>query len=288
MGTFHEKLKNHFAGQGLTQSDVAERLHLSRTIVSNYLNGQKNFGRHSAIKWAKTFGIDEVWLLTQGEQGTPPNQTAPPTTPKADTIEIPMLNLDSRGGFLPNDQSDIEQYTIGTMPFNRSIAHTGDIVVSVYGESMAPRYPAGSYILIRPVEQWREYIELGKTYVLELADWRRVIKIVRKGSDSAHYLLDSYNIDYESTEIATSFINNVWLVVASVNRETMWHKKSTLSIGGLRAYYINLKTIFKLKINTVRIELRFSQRIKSWTQLLYIMSQAKLGKNTEKTAEKPQ
>ena len=107
------------------------------------------------------------------------------------------------------------------MPFSRSIACEGDVVVPVYGDSMAPKYPAGSFILIRPIEAWREYIELGKAYVLELADWRRVIKIVRKGSDSTHYLLDSYNIDYESAEIAKTFINHVWQVVASVNRETM-------------------------------------------------------------------
>ena len=57
--------------------------------------------------------------------------------------------------------------------------------------------------------------------MLELADWRRIIKIVRKGSDNTHYTLDSYNVDYESNEVAISFINNMWLVVASVNREEL-------------------------------------------------------------------
>ena len=222
---FHEKLKNYFAGQGMTQTDVADSLQLSRTIVSNYLNGQKNFGRHSAMKWANAFGIDAVWLMTQGESGTPPTDKtsiiATAVTTPTNTIEVPVLNLDSRGGLLPNDETDVMEYAIDTMPFNQSIAKAGDVVVPVYGDSMSPKYPAGSFILIRPIEAWREYIELGKAYVLELADWRRVIKIVRKGSDSTHYLLDSYNIDYESAEIAKTFINHVWQVVASVNRETM-------------------------------------------------------------------
>ena len=91
--------------------------------------------------------------------------------------------------------------------------------LTVYGDSMTPKYPAGSYILIRPIEAWREYIELGRSYVLELADWRRIIKIVRKGSDDTHYTLDSYNVDYESNEVSISFINNMWLVVVSVTRE---------------------------------------------------------------------
>lgn len=221
MKNFNKTLKNYFAGQGLTQSDVAERLQISRTVATNYLNGNKTFGRKAAMKWANTFGIDEVWLLTQGEQGTAPQAPTAPAPTNDDIINIPILSPDARGGFMPNGEVDIDQYTIGTMPFNRQIAHTGDVVIPVYGDSMTPKYPAGSYILIRPIEAWREYIELGRSYVLELADWRRIIKIVRKGSDSTHYTLDSYNVDYESNEVAISFINNMWLVVASVTREEL-------------------------------------------------------------------
>jgi len=221
MKNFNKTLKNYFAGQGLTQSDVAERLQISRTVATNYLNGNKTFGRKAAMKWANTFGIDEVWLLTQGEQGLAPQAPTAPAPTNDDIINIPILSPDARGGFMPNGEVDIDQYTIGTMPFNRQIAHAGDVVIPVYGDSMTPKYPAGSYILIRPIEAWREYIELGRSYVLELADWRRIIKIVRKGSDSTHYTLDSYNVDYESNEVAISFINNMWLVVASVNREEL-------------------------------------------------------------------
>lgn len=222
MENFNKTLKNYFAGQGLTQSDVAEKLQISRTVVTNYLNGIKPFGRLAASRWATAFGIDEVWLLTQGQQGTPPTaQVATVRQTDPDVINVPILSPDARGGFLTNDEADMEQYTIGVMPFNKQIAHTGDVVIPVYGDSMTPKYPAGSYILIRPIEAWREYIELGRSYVLELADWRRLIKIVRKGSDSTHYTLDSYNVDYESNEVAISFINNMWLVVASVNREEL-------------------------------------------------------------------
>lgn len=220
---FHETLKNYFAGQKMTQNDVAERLQLSRTIVSNYLNGQKNFGRHAAMKWADAFGIDAVWLMTQGEQGSPPNEQPIATIATADpnAIYIPIINLDSEGGFKPNGETDVMEYAIGSVPFSRDLARHGDIVVPVHGESMAPRYPAGSLILIRPIEAWREYIELGRSYVLELMDWRRVIKIVRRGSDKLHYLLESYNVDFESAEIPINFIKRMWLVVASVNREVM-------------------------------------------------------------------
>lgn len=220
MENFNEELKKWFAGRGLKQTDIAERLKVSPTIVNNYLNGARTFGKNVALKWSREFGLNPLWLMsggTQGEIAVVPEAH----TPDPDIINIPILSLDARGGFLPNDKADIDQYTIGIMPFNKQIAHHGDVVIPVYGDSMTPKYPAGSYILIRPIDAWREYIELGRSYVLELADWRRIIKIVRKGSDSTHYTLDSYNVDYESNEVAISFINNMWLVVASVNREEL-------------------------------------------------------------------
>jgi transcriptional regulator with XRE-family HTH domain len=220
---FSQELKNILRNRQILQKDLAERLGVQPPTISNVINGRDRLGKKQAIEWGRVLGVDPLWLMTQGEQGDNPNEQ-PATTPMQqhpDIINIPILSPDAAGGFRPNDQADIEQYTIGIMPFNRQIAHTGDVVIPVYGDSMTPKYPAGSYILIRPIEAWREYIELGRSYVLELADWRRLIKIVRKGHAPTHYSLDSYNVDYESNEIAKSFINNMWLVVASVNREEL-------------------------------------------------------------------
>lgn len=220
---FTQKLKKILHDRMIRQNELAKLLNVAPPTISNIINGRDRLGKKQAIEWGKVLAIDPLWLMTQGEQGAAPSDELTPTpkAPDPDIINIPILSLDARGGFLPNGEVDIEQYTIGTMPFNKQIAHTGDVVIPVYGDSMTPKYPAGSYILIRPIEAWREYIELGRSYVLELADWRRIIKIVRKGSDSTHYTLDSYNVDYESNEVAISFINNMWLVVASVNREEL-------------------------------------------------------------------
>ena len=213
-------LKNHLKKRGIKQNDLAKMLGVTHPVISNIVNGRDRLGTQSAIKWGELLDIDPLWLMTQGEQGAPPNAAAAPMA-EADIINVPILSPDAKGGFGANDCVDIAQYQIGTMPFTRSIAHAGDVVIAVYNDSMSPRYPAGSHILIRPIEAWREYIELGRTYVLELLDWRRLIKIVRRGSDRDHWTLDSYNVDYESDEVAKDFIRHMWLVVASVNREEL-------------------------------------------------------------------
>lgn len=219
---FSNILKKHIKNCGFTQKSLANELGITQPQVNNIANGRDRLGLKNAQRFADALGIDPLWLMTQGEQGTPPGDGAPlATIPQEDIIMVPVLNWDSRGGFLANSEVDMEEYVIDMMPFSRSVAKAGDVVVQVYGDSMLPKYPSGCYILIRPIEMWREYIELGKSYVLELADWRRIIKIVRKGSDSQHYLLESYNPKFESDEVAKNFIAHVWMVVVSVNREAM-------------------------------------------------------------------
>lgn len=220
MENFNQTLKNYLAGQGLNQSEIGERLGISRTMVNNYLNGQRNFGKVSADRWSQEFGLDSVWLMSGGDKGTPPQGVAV-IAQDSDIINVPILNLDVRGGLAFNDTSDALEYAVDTMPFSTKIAQSGDFVVPVFGDSMSPRYPAGSHILIRPLPLWREWLEMGCAYVLELTDWRRTIKIVRKGSDDMTYRLECYNVDYDTTEIKKSLIEHVFQVLAVVKRETM-------------------------------------------------------------------
>lgn len=224
MNDFNKKLKMYFRKANISPKDISIKLGISGTMTSYYLNGQREFGGNVAIKWGQAFGIDPLWLMTKGEQGTPPTEQGMAlavSTDSQDIINIPVLNLDVRGGLSYNNAVDVEQYTIDTMPFSRAIATDGDVVVPVYGDSMSPRYPSGSHILIRPLPMWREWLELGQSYVLELADYRRTIKIIRKGENATTYRLECYNKDYDTTEIAKNLIEHVWQVLAVVKREVM-------------------------------------------------------------------
>ena len=223
---FSKNLKIFLQKQKITQKTLAEKLGVAQPTISNIINGRDRLGRQTAFKWAEILDVDPLWLMTQGEQGKNPNDEGEQsnsitTIPHEDIIMIPVINLDVRGGLMPNDQCDIEQYTTKMLPFSRSIACEGDVVVPVYGDSMSPRYPSGSHILIRPLPMWREWLELGQSYVLELSDWRRTIKIVRKGATIDTYRLECYNVDYDTTEIPKSLIEHIWQVLMCVKREVM-------------------------------------------------------------------
>lgn len=222
---FTEILKNCIKERNLTQKKLAELVNSTPPQVNNIIQGRERLGAKHTPIWSKVLNIDPLWLMTQGEQGVAPNEqpaiaTASPI-PSDDIIMVPVINLDVRGGLLPNAETDTEQFTTALMPFSRSIACEGDVVVPVFGDSMAPRYPSGSHILIRPLPMWREWLELGQSYVLELSDWRRTIKIVRKGATNDTYRLECYNVDYDTTEIPKSLIEHIWQVLMCVKREVM-------------------------------------------------------------------
>jgi transcriptional regulator with XRE-family HTH domain len=222
---FSEILKNRIKERGMTQRSLADMVNSTPPQVNNIIKGRERLGAKHTPIWAKVLDIDPLWLMTQGEQGVAPNElpavaAASPISPD-DIIMVPVINLDVRGGLLPNAETDTEQFTTALMPFSRSIACEGDVVVPVFGDSMAPRYPSGSHILIRPLPMWREWLELGQSYVLELSDWRRTIKIVRKGATNDTYRLECYNVDYDTTEIPKSLIEHIWQVLMCVKREVM-------------------------------------------------------------------
>lgn len=222
---FREKMKIFLKSKKITQTELANKLGVKSFQVNNVISGREKLGLKNAQRYSEILGVDPLWLMTQGEKGTAPDgvTTAPITaiTTHDDIIKVPVINLDVRGGLLPNAVTDIEQYTTETMPFSRSIACEGDVVVPVYGDSMTPRYPSGAKILIRPLPLWREWLELGQSYVLELSDYRRTIKIVRKGTTDDSYRLECYNVDYDATEIPKSLIEHVWQVLMCIKRENM-------------------------------------------------------------------
>lgn len=138
---------------------------------------------------------------------------------KEGVVMVPLLNLDARGGLSANEVTDTAEFVSGQIPFGADLARKGDFAMMITGDSMYPRYPSGSYILLREIPMWREYLELSVPYLLELQDERRVAKIVCKGADREHYVLKSVNPDFEDTEISVSFIRRVFQVVAMLKKE---------------------------------------------------------------------
>ena len=208
------KIKQHLKENHITQTDMANKLGVSVAAVNALLTGKSDFGRKTATEWSKAFGFNPVWLLTGDGLMLLSN-----TNEAGSVLNVPIIDLDAKGGFVHNEVTDIQEYAVGTMAFNNDIARQGDFVMQVSGDSMSPKFPAGCYVLLREVEMWREYLELGLCYVLLLKDGRRIIKDVRAGNDREHFLLCSVNPQFDAVEIARDFIVRVFMVVVLIRKE---------------------------------------------------------------------
>ena len=213
-------------GLAHTQKDVAEKMQSTPPNVSSAMKGVEavltdSFLRRFNAAYGNIFSVD--WLINgNGEMLDSKNlATDLVTIQNDDVIMIPVINLDARGGFDANYYVDTPESVVERMPFSRSIAMDGDCVIPVYGDSMSPKYPSGSFILIRCVELWREYIEYGAAYVLELVDERRLIKNIRKSTIPDYFLLESVNPAYEPSDIAMDMIKKVFRVLMCVRRESI-------------------------------------------------------------------
>lgn len=216
--TIKERTIEFIKYKNISVKEFEIRCGLSNGYVANMRKG------YSAEKLKDVLSaypeLNRDWLL-YNEGGMIKEQPTEPPPEDAGTILIPVVNLDSRGGMAYNEEVQTETYVTGRLPFPTSIAHHGDVVIPIYGDSMEPTYKAGSMVLIREVELWREYLELGCTYVIGLVDDRRVIKTVMAGNDADHFLLVSINPTYQPQEIDKKIIRSVWRVIVSVRREAL-------------------------------------------------------------------
>lgn len=213
-----EKLRNYFTALKLRNKDIAEMVGMSTAQTSQLLNGKDKFGKRTAMAFSEAFGFNPAWLQTgEGQMLNAASLAADDSI-----VWVEVVNYDARGGSAANDIIDEPQYAFGRMPFSASVARDGDIVMPVVGNSMHPAYPNGTYVLIRPLPSWREYLELGATYVLDLLDGRRVIKEIRAGHDHDHFTLYSVNPTYDPSEVSRDFILRIFAVLLSVRRDLIW------------------------------------------------------------------
>ncbi len=98
-------------------------------------------------------------------------------------------------------------------------AHRGDLAISQYGDSMSPVIPAGSYLLIRRVDNWQDYLGYGNDFVLKLNDGRRIVKKILRYDEAPgqYFLARSYNSEVADERIPRSMIVGVWKIVSVVN-----------------------------------------------------------------------
>lgn len=226
-----ERLKFYLLKNNIKQTEFCRTINVSSGFISGMRESiQPDKLKSIAINYPE---LDIKWLLTGVTEKVQSHiettntndklyeMTTEPISeylPTSNFKLLPLHSFDVVGGS-HNQESDTMGYIMGYMPFVN--AKDGDISVLVTGNSMYPTYPAGSYVQIRKIDYWREFLEFGQVHIIELMDDRRLIKEVRKGSDKKHLRLISHNENFDEVEISIDFVRSVWLVLAKYEKSVM-------------------------------------------------------------------
>lgn len=191
--------------------------------TSNWINPERKIGLDVINKILQAIpNLDANWLLTGEGSMYKDNSNVEVEHMEGDVPSnfklLPLMNMDIAGGST-NQEVDTAEYVMKYIPFVD--ARDGDIACPVTNNSMSPVYPPGTIVQIRRVEMWREYIEYGQVYVVDLKDGRRLIKQVRKSDSKNMFTLVSFNKEYDENDVSVDMIYSVWLVIAKYEKLVM-------------------------------------------------------------------
>ena len=225
MNTVKDRLSHYLNYIGISKSEFGRRIGVSSAFVTSM---RKSIQPDKIISIQRSFpDLNTSWLLTgEGDMLNdggkdmeealliPEDAEIKPYFKEHSVTYVPVVHIDSVGGMhSENEITAGEQYFERLIPFEE--AREGDIAIYQSGDSMSPSIPSGSLLLLRKVEDWKEYIGYGNVFVLWLRDDRRITKMVtRYDEDPKNYVwCVSYNPNVPDEELPRKMIREVWKVV---------------------------------------------------------------------------
>lgn len=197
-------IKNQLA---YNQVDLAKKMHVSRSIISDFKSYNKAVSEQYVLKMCDAFPvISRRWIMT-GE-GIMLKEDVAEYKQAEDVNLVPLLPISAQGGSLNGFVVSVKENDCERIV---SPIRGVDFAITVAGDSMAPEYPAGSQILIKRINE-RAFIDWGKVYVLDTCNGS-VIKRILPSDDTNKVRCVSINPDYPPFEVAFEDIYGIYRVL---------------------------------------------------------------------------
>jgi len=197
-----DRLKEFIRLKGDTVKGFEERIGRGNA----YINSLKDLSAvviNAAVAIYPDLNID--WLVTgEGE---------PFKTSVATTDTVPIVNMFALGGTLTEQ---LDSSSVNALECVQTPVKGAEMAIEVSGDSMAPKYPSGSRLFCRRVDD-PTFIEWGKVYVID-TNQGAVVKELRPGSSHDTVMCHSLNDNkkYVPFEVPFSSIRGIWKVLAGL------------------------------------------------------------------------
>ena len=254
---------------GHTQSSIAAQLGVSQPYVNALLTGRKAFGKSQAKKWGDLYGLSPSWLLT-GEGAMVKDAPAPEPAHVEDNPGASLPDIGRRTdvwvgkddrvywteAIQVGDEEDYQRATqegvklipefaeafrggtVGEAEELRTVDTywglpdvDGNMVVPIRGDSMAPRYPAGCRVVLKPYPfnpRRPLLLPFGEVFAVAVRQedgyppthyLKKLHRHPDKAKENEYYIARSFNQEYEDFEIPINDICFLSAVVAKIDLE---------------------------------------------------------------------
>lgn len=222
------ELRNYLKGKGYTQVKIAEKLGVSRVVVSTLLNGRESFGGVRARRWGEAFGLSPLWLMTgEGDMlaHTAPVSDAQPVAPAV--YYAPLITKYAYAGYVRGWGDDEYLETMPKYPVPVPHAPHGEyIAVEVMGDSMDDgsdrSIKEGAVCLCRHIapELYRDStLHVNKwVFVIVTRDGILIKRIKEHDPKHGEITISSYNPAYPDAKVELADVTAIYNVVQVTQR----------------------------------------------------------------------
>ncbi|WP_312554942.1 LexA family transcriptional regulator [Empedobacter brevis] len=190
----------------VNQTQLADRLNLSKGYISDIFNNKKNLTDEVKIKFENIFGIN-IEEFTESSQKK--NLVNTPILDSKNQLfkSIPFYDINVSAGnivFLddgllkdkePDDWFDIPKSV------------DADIAFPTYGHSMSPVITNGDKVAYKFITDW-SFFNYGMKYMI-VTDEQRMVKYLRKHEKEEFILLESENPEYDPIDMPISSVRHI-------------------------------------------------------------------------------
>ena len=206
----------------LSQAQFARRIGIDPSNLSKHLSGRLTVSEALINRIVVDFGVSKQWLrdgtdvpfakephATEIAVDTPVKILT--TTPQRQGA--PVYDIDVTAGCTELSRMFTQDRIIGVIDLPQ--LNPNGCYVRVSGDSMDPVVKNGGLIGIRPITD-RRNIFWGQIYVIVMEDYR-MVKYLRRHSDSDKVILHSANPEYDDMEVSRKDIIGLYLVESILN-----------------------------------------------------------------------
>ena len=221
MSEISERVKELWHDSGLNMTAFATKLTIDRSNLNKKVHGDQKITKRDIDKFCKTLNVSYDWLVNgNGEKYMTEKESAMLEALQNKTVYnnkqcgVPYYDVDFCLGLreMYQDTPEVPVQLIDIPGYSKA-----DFWCKTTGDSMCPIINSGDIIAMKEVKDWQSFLLMNEAYGIVTSNEQRMVKVIRPGSDTDHFILHSYNSEYPDQEIDKNMVLRIYKVIGAIS-----------------------------------------------------------------------